>query len=177
MNLPDTLYHYTSQEGLIGIASTRTIWATNIRYLNDAKEFEYAICLLYEVLNKLSERLQVSKIYYSTLDIIRHLVDEVGNVDFQVNVSSFSEDGNSLSQWRAYCPSAAGFSVGFDMMRLKSLGKSQGFKLAKCSYDEKHQFLVLNSLINYLNDTLRYNYEKGMKINGIITQKKAHDIE
>ena len=32
------LYHYTSLEALIGIVNHRTLWASNIKYLNDTSE-------------------------------------------------------------------------------------------------------------------------------------------
>ena len=35
------LYHYTSLEGLRGIVDSRTLWATDIRYLNDAQELHH----------------------------------------------------------------------------------------------------------------------------------------
>lgn len=44
--LPKTLYHYTKQEGLLGIINGKKIWATDILYLNDATEFEYSVNLL-----------------------------------------------------------------------------------------------------------------------------------
>jgi hypothetical protein len=40
--VPPLLYHYTDATGLLGIVQSRAIWATHIRYLNDAQEFDYA---------------------------------------------------------------------------------------------------------------------------------------
>jgi hypothetical protein len=37
--VPEFLYHYTSQDGLLGIISSASLWATNISYMNDATEF------------------------------------------------------------------------------------------------------------------------------------------
>ena len=39
------LYHYTSLEGLLGIIESKSIWATNVLYLNDASELNYSINL------------------------------------------------------------------------------------------------------------------------------------
>jgi hypothetical protein len=39
---PQTLYHYTTREGLLGILCSGTVWTTNIRFLNDASEYTYA---------------------------------------------------------------------------------------------------------------------------------------
>jgi len=40
---PDMLYHYTSSTGLIRIAESKKLWATNILYLNDSRELDHAM--------------------------------------------------------------------------------------------------------------------------------------
>ena len=42
------LYHYTSQEGLIGILTHRCIWASKIHYMNDSKELQRSFELVGE---------------------------------------------------------------------------------------------------------------------------------
>jgi hypothetical protein len=42
------LYHNTSIKGHLGIVETKSIWASNILYLNDASEINYSIGLLKE---------------------------------------------------------------------------------------------------------------------------------
>jgi hypothetical protein len=37
------LYHYTTQEGLLGIVKNREIWATHTQYLNDRLEYKHAL--------------------------------------------------------------------------------------------------------------------------------------
>lgn len=37
-NEPELLYHYTTQDGLLGILENACIWATHYRCLNDASE-------------------------------------------------------------------------------------------------------------------------------------------
>jgi hypothetical protein len=44
--MPPRLYHYTSQQGLIGILSSHTLWSTRIQYLNDSTKFQYTLGLL-----------------------------------------------------------------------------------------------------------------------------------
>jgi hypothetical protein len=46
---PSVLYHYASQKGLLEIVNSKTMWATNIYYLNDSLEYEYAAQLIQEV--------------------------------------------------------------------------------------------------------------------------------
>jgi hypothetical protein len=38
-HIPRILYHYTSQQGFLGIVEHRAIWASSIFHLNDAAEF------------------------------------------------------------------------------------------------------------------------------------------
>jgi hypothetical protein len=37
--IPQKLWHYTSVKGFQEITTTKTIWATDIRFLNDSEEF------------------------------------------------------------------------------------------------------------------------------------------
>jgi hypothetical protein len=38
----DTLFHYTTAAGLLGILNDLAFWATDLRFLNDAQEAVYA---------------------------------------------------------------------------------------------------------------------------------------
>jgi hypothetical protein len=40
---PPDLYHYTDQNGLLGIMDSGNLWATKVQYLNDSKEFNLAV--------------------------------------------------------------------------------------------------------------------------------------
>jgi hypothetical protein len=40
--MSDLLYHYTTQEGLLGILESKSLRATWIHYLNDSREFWHA---------------------------------------------------------------------------------------------------------------------------------------
>ena len=51
------LYHYTSQTGLLGIVQKREIWATNLLFLNDSMELNYAIQMLQQAIEKMKEKL------------------------------------------------------------------------------------------------------------------------
>jgi hypothetical protein len=37
------LYHYTSLHALLGIVKTRSLWSTNIFYLNDSSEYHHVL--------------------------------------------------------------------------------------------------------------------------------------
>jgi hypothetical protein len=40
--IPETLWHYTSFAGFQGIITSKQIWATEYRFLNDLEEFRHA---------------------------------------------------------------------------------------------------------------------------------------
>lgn len=51
---PDVLYHYTNLGGLTGILQSRQLWATDIRYLNDANELSYGVAEMAEVVARVA---------------------------------------------------------------------------------------------------------------------------
>src|SRR5437868_11310878 len=42
----DVLWHYTSPNGMLGIIASKSLWATNILYLNDVEEFYHVADLV-----------------------------------------------------------------------------------------------------------------------------------
>src|SRR6266508_2584918 len=49
----DTVHHYTTPAGLIGIISTGEIWGTDIRFLNDSSELKVATDLVLEEFDRM----------------------------------------------------------------------------------------------------------------------------
>src|SRR5262245_58864537 len=96
-----TLYHYTSLGGLVGIVESKSIWATHISYLNDAAEVRYAIELLRaEILTVANS---VSDEERKCLVQLQHWLAHGFVHNHLLFTASFTENGNLLSQWRAYC--------------------------------------------------------------------------
>jgi hypothetical protein len=138
------IYHYTSNDGLLGITRTKTLWASKLHYLNDSTEFAYAIELVRSALkNRLAkERGPWNQFYGAALDRIY----SIENV--HVYVSCFSEAGDLLSQWRGYCPSSVGYSIAFDVVQLQVSMQRQKFRLVRCVYDEARQGAIVKELID-----------------------------
>jgi len=115
----DTIYHYTSAEGLRGIIESSEIWLTNTEFVNDKTECKV---------------LQKEKEQFSNRDFSNEYVKEwwehfrknSGN-DNTKYIASFSKIGDSLEQWRAY----GNFCIGFKVEKLKKAG----FYLFECVYD------------------------------------------
>lgn len=132
---PELVYHYTTQTGLIGIITSRKLWATDLYYLNDSSELTYAIGVIRNELSQIQNALNPR---YS--EIVQRIFASLEWLAIAtIYVSSFSEDGDLLSQWRAYCTSTSGFSIGFDRSRLWKATDRQNFRLEQCIYDEHTQ--------------------------------------
>src|SRR3569623_156181 len=96
--VPDTLYHYTTFDGLHGILRSDALWATFSRALNDGTEGSYG---------RIS--LRNSNILPARMD--RPMGCEVGPAS--VFVTCFCEDPDLLSMWRSYSAQGGGFCLGF----------------------------------------------------------------
>jgi hypothetical protein len=71
---PKTLNHYTSANGFLGIISSKTLWLTNIHYLNDNQEFKLAV----DVANFLVEKgIEFFPEYKDLFNIMKAVVNSV----------------------------------------------------------------------------------------------------
>ncbi|MBQ2593071.1 MAG: hypothetical protein II567_07305, partial [Candidatus Riflebacteria bacterium] len=50
---PETIYHYTTQKGILGIIPSRTMWATQAHFLNDRNEVFLTFKLLERELRRM----------------------------------------------------------------------------------------------------------------------------
>lgn len=137
MHIPSLrLHHYTSGQGLLGIIGSSTIWATKIQYMNDSKEFAHAIELA-DTSIRTRKAAQSNKQLSAFCDALIEHLERISGMPFYV--ACFSEVEDSLSQWRGYCPSGFGYSIGFDGDKLREIAKPQGFSLQQCIYSRRDQ--------------------------------------
>lgn len=134
----DKLYHYTTNMGLIGVLSSKKLWATKIQYLNDSEELSYAISMTKD----LSEHALTCLV-----DPIKTKLDKISSI----NVCTFSltENGDLLSQWRGYAHSM-GYAIGFDKNSLQKMLGSE-LTLSPCIYNPQHQKETLIDLIREIS--------------------------
>jgi len=105
---PEYIYHYTDLNALLGMVSGK-IWLSNIRYLNDRTEFVHGRDLLVGALESYRSDERYS---WFVDEIVKKITSEVSTT--QIFSCSFSANGDLLSQWRGYCPSSGGVSIGFN---------------------------------------------------------------
>ena len=136
------LYHYTGNQGLLGIVQNQCLWATRAQYLNDAKElahtYDIALSLLEEFEHRNPSGIAAFRGYLNGL---------AGHHTAYIFLSSLSERGDSLSQWRAYGRAGDSYSLGFVHDELADAAAGAGWRLASCVYAlEDQQRLVRTHL-------------------------------
>jgi hypothetical protein len=140
------LYHYTSQKALMGIlGNLTTMWASKIQYLNDEREYSWALDRAAQVAqDRWTQSADAAeKELYSR---IQRQVEEVRGA--HIFVASLSQNGDQLSQWRSYCGDGPGFSIGFSVEALERSCRREGWRLTKCTYDESVNMGVVLSLFD-----------------------------
>lgn len=110
------VYHYTDTQAFAGIVGKAALWATDFRYLNDARELSYAWDPFVEALRRrASEPGEYSQTYAAQLKAL----ELMGAIDMQgledsVYVACFTELRDALSQWSRYGANGHGIALGFD---------------------------------------------------------------
>ena len=132
-----TLYHYTSQAGLLGMQRFKKLWFSHINYLNDSQEFYYSLDRIEQAILELYGQ----KIF----DDLKEFIPKRDKI-YPVFVFSLSERKDSLSQWRGYCPNG-GYSVSFDPDFLHQLITVDNLVIARCRYEEGEQMDFIKKFI------------------------------
>jgi hypothetical protein len=128
------IYHYCDANALLSILNHRSVWATDTNYLNDSKE-------LVSLFDSLKHHLPPGGSPAS--ELVRAAIIEFAEFapGFRANligmssfVACFSEDGDVLSQWRAYADNGMGFAIGFDPTDLVALTGEKPSELRRMMY-------------------------------------------
>jgi len=147
---PELLFHYTNAKGLLGIAGSSRLWATNYRFLNDSSEIAYGVSLLESVV---SDRLAKSENDVVT-EFLRRSLSSANAFDGMIDcfVACFCESNELLHQWRMYSSSGGGFAVGFQARMFNRRSRQdhigQDCFLRKIVYDESNQRALLAEVVD-----------------------------
>ncbi len=156
---PALLFHYTSPAGLIGIVKEKQVWATNITYLNDTKEIDHAVDYAkHQLRNFLKEIPQWTE---EEKNLLKALHDNAGNAAKRIYLFSLTEEGDLLSQWRAYCPPRGGYAIGVPSQQLRVMAKKQGFFLCPCVYDHYTQCAIIREIVDGFMTRYRMQRDAG----------------
>lgn len=152
-NPPDILYHYCSAEVLMSIITKQHIWLTDFSKMNDYEEELWAAKQIYRThvaLSKQEDSSQLFREYY-------HREYESNRISLRKFLCCFSEDGDLLSQWRAYAANGTGFAIGFYVNKLDALTEipvpsspAEKVKyLIKISYNQEDQAQFINASLEH----------------------------
>lgn len=137
------IYHYCNEFVFDSIIQQQKIWLSDIFKMNDSSELSWARELFVKVLKENKELFKQEFRWY------------VINVVFSVDDSAlpligcFSENGDLLSQWRAYADDASGLSIGFFAPLIY---KGLGVNINKVIYDERIQYVEILENLKSLHE-------------------------
>jgi hypothetical protein len=141
-----TLYHYTSLRGLMGIVEGGAIWASEIKYLNDSEELTHlAEWIRSEIALKRGPSDQEGS---SIMSQFQEWSRERLTNGHMLFVTSFTENGNLLSQWRGYCPFGKGVSVGFTTAKISAIARAAEFSLGRCIYTAEDKSSIVTDIVD-----------------------------
>jgi hypothetical protein len=139
-----TLFHYTSVRGLIGIVPSGALRATDVHYVSDATEMRRTATLLRSAATLPAGDDFTTIVRELFLDWLGHRLNELGHALF---VGCFTANGNLLSQWRSYCDPGKGVALGFAPNALTKSAANQSWLIGKCIYDEGQQNNLAASIL------------------------------
>lgn len=125
-----TLWHYTDAYGLEGMLRERAIRATSFAHLNDSSELLHG-----EESVELTAKEMVKGTDGFTRRLLTEFIDtwETNRLSAALNVyvASFcADDGDRLSQWRAYGNNGVGYSIGLPSLPEPAVDADSTRKLA-----------------------------------------------
>jgi hypothetical protein len=148
--IPTTLWHYTSYAGFQRIVTSKVIWATEYRFLNDREEFLHAKKLAERLVQKEPEFVGQK---FPARAMLEKAVDGAFNTGhlkesrLRLMVASFSEEGDQLSQWRGYADNSRGLSIGFDLRDLRPPPEADtAVTFAPCIYRDSEKCALLKAV-------------------------------
>lgn len=166
------LYHYTNILGLKAIIESRSIWASDIRYLNDFSEVKIAKDFLRATYPIILESYQ----NHPLANIIKIACEEILVEEITVFATSFCETPDKLSQWRGYANDGGGVSIGFNVEKLE---KVSPLRLSKVKYGESIIYeleIIIKSFFNHKVKIKENEIKKDIKrqlIEHIVTSKSS----
>jgi hypothetical protein len=157
--IPDKLWHYTSIRGFEGIVKSKSMFATDLRFLNDREEFVHAREIADKVVGNSPE---LGANGFKDRDYLRKAVelsfDSGPLARIEVFVASFTAAEDQLGQWRGYSHESSGVSLAFDLKSFRpppDIGTLALF--APCVYEPSDkEELVRDALHHFKDEVITY---------------------
>ena len=141
----DIVYHYTTLENFISIIENQSFFFTNLNYLNDRKEYDHGVEIILETI-------KVYEASESKLKILKIVEENLESIYKSSRyIACFSNNGDLLSQWRAYGNQGKGIALGFDTYNINDFadGYVNGMYI---EYREELQKNIIQEIIKIILD-------------------------
>lgn len=147
---PNQLFHYTDDVGMRSILESGNLWMTDVFSMNDPSEIYYGISYAASEIEKAAN---ISKNYYYQLFASRFLNVYSDNLHriFHMFVTSFSNSGEKLDQWRAYADDGRGYALVFDGASLDAgfiANNKTHNSTTKIDYESKNLAKIQDPILN-----------------------------
>lgn len=149
------LHHYTGVGSLLGIATSDSLWASHVYYLNDSKEILHACDILQSAIQP---RIAFGGLTPEEIDFAEQFLTWAKSFNgerYNLFVFSLSEERSLLSQWRSYTPHGKGVSIEFSPQLVQRLANENNLRIARCLYDPHEHDALLMSLFEKMLLTFR----------------------
>ncbi|MBD9569018.1 DUF2971 domain-containing protein [Ensifer sp. ENS08] len=158
--VPNLLYHYTNVAGLQGIIGNSEIWSSDVSFLNDASELQYAFSMVSEVVQEISGTFTSEA---RSMLAFSSDVETLQSAESSVHAICFCEDNDLLSQWRAYGNATEGYCLGFESKQLNQIGT-----LLKVCYDPVQQKRMIAQTIEAFGRSFDLKLSQGAPAGDLI---------
>lgn len=143
-DVPPVVYHYCTVDAFRGILTSKQLWLSDVRFMNDATEQTHFIDMATDVL-------QDWPVGPDT-DFIKLLIKNFEWMRLTPYAFCFCEDGDLLSQWCRYPDDGNGFAVGFSSARLPQQRRKYAHRppllLSGVEYDAARQLKLATDCIH-----------------------------
>ncbi len=130
MNPSNKIYHYCSVNSFFNIIRSKSLRLGDIEKSNDSMEKMLVIGTINRLLGESIDN-YTDPVIQKTIRGTQTLLNEVN--DIYSYVCCFSEDKDSLSQWRGYADEALGMAIGIDKSKIDF--EINRYRFFKVSYD------------------------------------------
>ncbi len=140
-NYPNDLlfYHYCSPETFLSICSGKKLRFSDLNSMNDHLENIWGYNIWIEVANDLLQSGEMQKDFIDQIDEVLHMA----SLNFLRLACCLSQDGDVLSQWRAYASDASGYSIGFSANGLLKMP----VRILNAIYDKEEQKNIVKAFV------------------------------
>jgi hypothetical protein len=146
--IPNSLFHYTSSAGLLGIISGHKLWFADAAFMNDGSESLHGVLVAHNAIDDfMKDKPAAEKLLAEQLkEWISRAMDH-----FQPVIFCFSARDNLLNQWRDYGKDIVPYCIEFGTRQLFDMQRMNfTFMISKMIYNFDVQKDLMNGLLELI---------------------------